>query len=168
MLLCFVYFKLHPQEIEKASPAVKSCTKLQPSFRMQQLLRVWSGFFKQRYNFIHLDFKYFMAILNCVEILRCWAKNLPFHFSCFSKTALKKCLLFLDCISNWLRNCLLHGVTTGFCPCNSLLGNKSINFLEDASDPTPTRANLKGNKKSYTTIRSFSDILMPHEKDYTQ
>lgn len=167
MLLCF-FFRLRPQEIEKASPDVKSCTKLQPSFKMQKLFSVWSDFFKQRYDFIHLDSKYFIAILNCVEITRRWAKNLPFYLFCFFKTAPKKSLLFLDCISNWLRNCLLHGVTTGFCPCNSLLGNKSINFLEDASDPTPTRANLKGNEERYNTIVPFSDILTPHEKDYTQ
>lgn len=170
MLLCF-FPKLHPQEIEKASPAVrqnfhKAATFFQQVLPKQQLFSVFSDFlflfkriiFKQRCNFIHLDCKYFIAILNCAEVIRCWEKNCHTTFGinfCFSKTARKKGLLFLDCISNWLRNCLLHGVTTGFCPCNSLLGNKSINFLEDASDPTPTRANLKGRRKSYTTVFPF-------------
>lgn len=52
-------------------------------------------------------------------------------------------LLLRDCISNWLRDCLLHGVTMGFCPWSSLLDNRSINFLDDASEPTHTRANLE-------------------------
>lgn len=169
MLLCFVFFKLHPQETEKAYPvfktrAAQSCNL----FTECSSSSVYEVVSLNKDNFIRLDSKYFMDILNCVEITRRCAKNVPFYFFCISKTAWKKSLLFLDCISNWLRNCLLHGVTTGFCPCNSLLGNKSINFLEDASDPTPTRANLKGNKKNYTPICSFSDILTPHEKDYTE
>lgn len=50
-------------------------------------------------------------------------------------------VLFRDCISNWLRDCLLQGVTMGFCPCSSRLASRSSSFLEDASEPTHTRAN---------------------------
>lgn len=50
-------------------------------------------------------------------------------------------VLLRDCISNWLRDCLLHGVTMGFCPWSSLFESSSINFLDDASEPTHTSAN---------------------------
>lgn len=52
-------------------------------------------------------------------------------------------LLLRDCISNWLRDCLLHGVTIGFWPWSSLFDSRSINFLDDPSEPTHTRANLQ-------------------------
>lgn len=51
------------------------------------------------------------------------------------------CVLFRDCISNWLSDCLLQGVTIGFCPCSSRLDSRSISFLDEESEPTQTRAN---------------------------
>lgn len=51
-------------------------------------------------------------------------------------------LLLRDCNSNWLSDCLLHGVTIGFWPCSSLFDSSSISFLDDASEPTQTSANL--------------------------
>lgn len=50
--------------------------------------------------------------------------------------------LFRDCISNWLSDCLLQGVTIGFCPCSSRLDSRSISFLDEESEPTQTSANL--------------------------
>lgn len=62
-------------------------------------------------------------------------------------------LLLRDCISNWLRDCLLHGVTMGFCPWSSLLDNRSISFLDDASEPTHTRANLEHSEEDVHLYR---------------
>ncbi len=56
--------------------------------------------------------------------------------------------LFRDCISNWLSDCLLQGVTIGFCPCRSRLDSRSISFLEEESEPTQTRANLWSTERS--------------------
>lgn len=61
-------------------------------------------------------------------------------------------LLFRDCISNWLRDCLLHGVTMGFCPWSSLFESSSINFLDDASEPTHTSANLRDEGRGQTKV----------------
>lgn len=59
-------------------------------------------------------------------------------------------LLLRDCISNWLRDCLLQGVTMGFWPWSSLFDSSSINFLDDASEPTQTSAKLQDECRGQT------------------
>lgn len=66
------------------------------------------------------------------------------------------CSLFRDCISNWLSDCLLHGVTSGFWPCSSRFDNKSISFLDEASEPTQTRANLSSTENDKLCSQSHA------------
>lgn len=75
------------------------------------------------------------------------------------------CLSFLllrDCISNWLRDCLLHGVTMGFCPWSSLFESSSINFLDDASEPTHTSANLQDEGRRHIKVSTLFHSLYCH------
>ncbi len=70
--------------------------------------------------------------------------------------------LFRDCISNWLSDCLLQGVTIGFCPCRSRLDSRSISFLEEESEPTQTRANLWSTERSCLILM---DLIRVRVKD---
>lgn len=83
------------------------------------------------------------------------------HTSKFTKLCTELCVelllsiplsLFRDCISNWLSDCLLQGVTMGFCPCSSRLDSRSINFLDEESEPTQTRANLLSTERMRTHV----------------
>lgn len=66
-------------------------------------------------------------------------------------------LLLRDCNSNWLSDCLLHGVTIGFWPCSSLFDSSSISFLDDASEPTQTSANLYRLKINKIKCKKYRD-----------
>lgn len=57
--------------------------------------------------------KHFVAVQSPFEIHRIII-SLSRKSPLITGTISKGHLLFLDCSSNWLKNCLLHGVTTGF------------------------------------------------------
>lgn len=101
----------------------------------------------ERKNWIRLNFKHANLSLilsdlpqECAELFQQTVQHLAVY-------ALSSHLLLRDCNSNWLSDCLLHGVTIGFWPCSSLFDKSSISFLDDASEPTQTSANLYGFKK---------------------